>query len=313
MRHGSRARTRSRSRSSRSSMPLARSAPASFESCSAISCRIPSHRLSCSGPRSWAPRSSRRPRSPSWALVSRSRIPLGAACCRNRRRNTSAPRHGSWCFLGLPSASWCSAPICWAMRSGTSWTRANAVEDWTERRNKSHRHLASCLSCNAAVRYSDLVAGGVVAKIAAVANLKGGTGKSTIAVNLACQLAAGGAIVALADVILVPALASTADIMATGKALALIRRAREERPDKGPKALLVPSRVDRRTAAGKEIEAVLLEFGEPVAPMVRQRTAFVDCFTAGQWIGAYARNSDAHVDIQTLAAVVRRMLGHVKT
>ena len=216
-----------------------------------------------------------------------------------------------------------------------------------------------------------------MAKIAAVANLKGGTGKSTIAVNLACELAAGGARVALvdadeqgtasywvgrgqypvtlktaavgsntngwardiagldadlvvidappqigdatraivdiADVILVPALASTADIMATGKALNLIRKAREQRRDKGPKALLVPSRVDRRTAAGKEIEAVLLEFGEPVAPMVRQRTAFVDCFTAGQWIGAYARNSDAHVDIQTLAAIVRRMLGHAKT
>ena len=216
-----------------------------------------------------------------------------------------------------------------------------------------------------------------MAKIAAVANLKGGTGKSTIAVNLACELAAGGASVALvdadeqgtasywvgrgrypvvlktaavgpnangwasdiagldadlvvidappqigdatraivdiADVILVPALASTADIMATGKALTLIRKAREQRADKGPKALLVPSRVDRRTAAGKEIEAVLLEFGEPVAPMVRQRTAFVDCFTAGQWIGAYARNSDAHVDIQTLAAIVRRMLGHAKT
>jgi len=216
-----------------------------------------------------------------------------------------------------------------------------------------------------------------VAKIAAVANLKGGTGKSTIAVNLACELAAGGATVALvdadeqgtasywvgrgnypvtlktatvgsntngwareiaaldadvvvidappqigdatraivdiADVILVPALASTADIMATGKALNLIRKAREQRADRGPKALLVPSRVDRRTAAGKEIEAVLLEFGEPVAPMVRQRTSFVDCFTAGQWIGAYARNSDAHVDIQTLAAVVKRMLGHAKT
>jgi chromosome partitioning protein len=215
-----------------------------------------------------------------------------------------------------------------------------------------------------------------VGKIAAVANLKGGTGKSTIAVNLACELAANGQAVALVDadeqgtasywmglgeypaqlesalgsastkswagevaglsadiiivdappqagdiaraiidvtdLVLIPALASTADIMATGRALALVRKAREQRQDKGPKALLVPSRVDRRTAAGREIEAVLHEFGEPVAPMVRQRTAFVDCFSAGRWIGTYARNSDAHTDIQALAAVVRRMLKNGK-
>ena len=36
-------------------------------------------------------------------------------------------------------------------------------------------------------------------RIAAVANLKGGTGKSTIAVNLACELASGGVAVSLVD------------------------------------------------------------------------------------------------------------------
>src|SRR5262249_57546497 len=106
--------------------------------------------------------------------------------------------------------------------------------------------------------------------------------------------------------------ARPADIRGGGKARTLIGKAGARRADKGPKARLVPSRVDRRTAAGKEIEAVLLEFGEPVAPMVRQRTAFVDCFTAGRWIGTYARNSDAHVDFQTLAAGGRRIPRHDK-
>jgi chromosome partitioning protein len=224
--------------------------------------------------------------------------------------------------------------------------------------------------------FADAIGGMAVGKIAAVASLKGGTGKSTIAVSLACQLAAGAvsvafidadeqgtasywigqgdypvtletaapgedawewagriaaldaefividapphlgpitrAIIDIADVVLIPALASTADIMATGKAVDLVRAARVQRADKGPKILLIPSRVDRRTMAGKEIEAVLLEFGEPVAPAVRQRSALVDCFTAGKWVGAYARNSDAHTDIQTLTAVVRRVLRNGK-
>lgn len=217
-------------------------------------------------------------------------------------------------------------------------------------------------------------------KIVAVGNLKGGTGKSTVAVNIACALASGGkAKVVLVDadgqgtatdwgakgrlgvtvrphpfedangsadgsagwngvidglkaehdfvvidlppqlgdailnalvganLFVVPVTASGADLKATAKAIDLLRRARSLRADNRPACLLVPSRVDRRTAAGKEIEAVLHDFGEPVAPAIGQRTAHVDAFTAGEWVGAYAPRSVAHDEIEVLAAIVRRV------
>lgn len=217
------------------------------------------------------------------------------------------------------------------------------------------------------------------AKIIAIGNLKGGTGKSTLAVNIACALgcaaktravlvdadsqgtatewaargrlpvaveslpfepdadAADGdgawlkavnglaaqndfvvvdlpphlgtsivlALVA-ADLLVVPVTPSGADIKATTKAIDLLRHARTVRGNGKPGCLLVPSRVDRRTAAGKEIEAVLHDFGEPVAPAVGQRSAHVDAFTAGEWIGTYAPRTSAHDEIQTLTAIIRR-------
>jgi chromosome partitioning protein len=116
------------------------------------------------------------------------------------------------------------------------------------------------------------------------------------------------AALAVADLALVPVPASGLDIQATGKALELIRRARDVRQSDRPVTLLVPSRVDRRTASGREIEAVLSDFREMVAPAVTQRAAHVDAFGAGQWIGEYARGSAAHVEIEAVAALVRRIV-----
>jgi chromosome partitioning protein len=116
------------------------------------------------------------------------------------------------------------------------------------------------------------------------------------------------AALAIADLALVPVPASGLDIQATAKALELIRRARDVRQSDKPVALLVPSRVDRRTASGREIEAVLSDFREMVAPAVTQRAAHVDAFGAGQWIGDYARGSAAHVEIDAVAALVRRIV-----
>jgi chromosome partitioning protein len=212
------------------------------------------------------------------------------------------------------------------------------------------------------------------AAVVAVLNLKGGCGKSTIAVNLACELAATGDSVLLldndaqgtashwsshgllpvhseflpleneedgehlvrsaaaakaryvildapahvgaaalaagkiADLVLVPVTASGVDLVATQTVVDLIRQARQLRHSDTPKCLIVPSKIDRRTDAGRRIDEQVQRFGESVGPAIHQRTAFVDAFGAGQWIGDYAPQSPAHYDVTALALAVKRSL-----
>ena len=210
--------------------------------------------------------------------------------------------------------------------------------------------------------------------VIAVVNLKGGCGKSTIAVNLACELGAGGGSVLLidndvqgtssywlkqnrlpirgdsmpleteqdgerlvravaansdryvvldapahvgaatlaagriADLVLVPVTASGVDLVATEAVVSLIRQARLMRRSGAPKCLVIPSKIDRRTDAGRQIADQLQCFGETVGPAVHQRAVFVEAFGSGRWIGDYAPQSPAHYDIASLAIAVKRIL-----
>ncbi len=232
-----------------------------------------------------------------------------------------------------------------------------------------------------------------MAAIVAVANLKGGVGKSTIAVNLACALNVAGddalvvdadtqgtstfwknqgrlpvrvrampledragreswlsrllprgdeedqsrvrqwkkdlksadasfvvvdcpphvglatrAAVSVADLVLVPVTGTAADVAATQPALQLIGKARARRSGKAPLCLIIPSRVDRATATGKVIEAILKSFGEAIGPAIAQRVAYADAVAFGTWIGDHAPQSPGHQEILKLADCVRTML-----
>ena len=213
-------------------------------------------------------------------------------------------------------------------------------------------------------------------KLIAVGNLKGGTGKSTIAVNLACALLdadhtvalvdadgqgtatdwhAGGGLpvlvetlplgtqrdaqrwvarvlslkaaadfvvvdlppqvgsgiasaLLLADALLVPVSPSGVDLRATGRALDLLRRARAVRGSTKPAAMLVPSRVDRRTVIGRRVHGTLARFGLMVGPEIRQRSDHVKAFAAGTWVGASAPGSWAHREVRVLKDRVIELL-----
>ncbi len=134
-------------------------------------------------------------------------------------------------------------------------------------------------------------------------------GCDLVVVDLPPMLGATLAVtLAVADLLVVPVTPSGVDLRATMRTLELLREVREGRGG-SPKALLVPSRVDRRTAAGREIEAVLHEMGEAVGPAVGQRSAHVDAFGAREWVGSVAKQSPAHVEVETLAAVVWKLAG----
>ena len=141
-----------------------------------------------------------------------------------------------------------------------------------------------------------------------VRSLAGGTQRYVVLDAPAHVTAATQAAGGIADLVLIPVTASGVDLAATESAVQLIRQARMNRRSAEPKCLIVPSKIDRRTDAGRQIVERLACFGEPVGPAVHQRTSFVEAFGAGQWIGQFAPQSPAHYDIASLAIAVRRIL-----
>jgi chromosome partitioning protein len=116
--------------------------------------------------------------------------------------------------------------------------------------------------------------------------------------------AALGGIIGLSDLAIVPCGPSGLDLLATAETVSLIREIRTARGGLRPLVLLVPNRVDRRTASGRELTKALRAMGEQVAGEIGARTAFSDAFNAGLWVGRYAPGSVAHKEMRSFAKEV---------
>ena len=120
-------------------------------------------------------------------------------------------------------------------------------------------------------------------------------------------------ILGLADVAVIPCGPSGMDLMATAETVELAREIRDARKGRGKgaglKIILVPNRADTRTSTGKELPAALKDLGELVDPEIHSRVAFVDAFNTGQWVGAFAPDSPAHLEMKHLADFVLKHLG----
>lgn len=143
--------------------------------------------------------------------------------------------------------------------------------------------------------------------VARVLALKAGA--DYVVVDLPPQIGSGiASALLLADVLLVPVSPSGVDLRATGRALDFLRRARAVRGGAKPAAMLVPSRVDRRTVIGQRAHRTLARFGLKVGPEIRQRSVHVGAFAAGTWVGAFAPGSPAHREIRVLKDRVEELL-----
>lgn len=117
--------------------------------------------------------------------------------------------------------------------------------------------------------------------------------------------AAFGAVVAIVDVALIPTGASMLDIRGAAETVGIVRRHRKAGGRGRPDILVVPSRVDRRTGAGRDVVATLAGLTEPVAPAITLKAVVADALSAGETVPA---DSPSGQEFAALAAAVRARL-----
>jgi chromosome partitioning protein len=113
----------------------------------------------------------------------------------------------------------------------------------------------------------------------------------------------------IADVVLIPLTPSALDVAATKQTLRMIRMTRESRRGRKPKGLLVLNRADAQRGDQPATETALAEMTERWAPPIRQHSDHVEAFATGDWIGGFAPESPATMDLLALADALEELLG----
>lgn len=114
------------------------------------------------------------------------------------------------------------------------------------------------------------------------------------------------ATIAIADLVLVPVGASILDMRGAAQTVGDIRRHRMGAGKGRPETLIVPSRVDRRTGAGREVAGALTRLTEPVSGPISSRSIVVDSFASGEPVPA---DSPSGLEFAALADAALVRLG----
>ncbi|WP_018264122.1 ParA family protein [Methylobacterium sp. WSM2598] len=118
--------------------------------------------------------------------------------------------------------------------------------------------------------------------------------------------AAYGATLAVADLVCVPSGSTVLDIRGAAETVRVIRQHRRETKAVGPDILVVPSRIDKRTSAGRDAVATLAALTEPVAPPITYRAAVADSLATGE---AVPTDSPSAVEFAALTDAILTRLG----
>jgi chromosome partitioning protein len=118
--------------------------------------------------------------------------------------------------------------------------------------------------------------------------------------------AAFGATIAVSDLVLVPAGSTVLDLRGAAETVGTIRRHRKAAKRDRPDILIVPSRIDRRTGAGRDVVTTLAALTEPVAPAISYRAVVADSLATGEAVPA---ESPSAAEFAALADAVMIRLG----
>jgi len=112
----------------------------------------------------------------------------------------------------------------------------------------------------------------------------------------------------VADIALVPVTPSPLDVVASKKALDLLREAQAQRRDKKPLIAFVPCRVIQNTVLGRDIRESLEPMGEAILPGISQRIAIAESVLHGLTLREYLASSDGVEEFRQLANAIERMV-----
>jgi len=112
----------------------------------------------------------------------------------------------------------------------------------------------------------------------------------------------------LADIVLLPVTPSPLDVIASKKALELIRQVQGQRKHGLPAIAYVPSKVIHNTILARDLESTLKPTKEKILPGISQRIAIAESVLQGLTLREYAPASEGVAEFNELATALERMV-----